>query len=159
MAKSTAKRTVRCYRCHHLLEVGRKAQSVSCPHCNRPVIVEDVVIKGLRMVPKLQTCGKLVIQKSGRLIAGLIEAHGGVEVQGVLDGPVHSGGHVLIGPKARWKGDLRATSLAVRAGARIAAGRFAVPDHVAINIDTTDPPAPRPPSTPKTLRPPTRPRR
>ena len=46
---------------------------------------------------------------------------------GSLDARVESGGPVVIGPSARWKGDCRAPSLDISAGARIEAGEFAVP--------------------------------
>jgi cytoskeletal protein CcmA (bactofilin family) len=92
------------------------------------VNIEDLVIKVAYSVRKIQTCGKLVVQKKGRVIAQSIEAHGGVEVEGVLEGNVVSGGPVRIGPKAQWKGDCAAPSLEVELGGQIQRGFFNIPD-------------------------------
>lgn len=128
MAKR-GRHVVQCYHCRHRFEVGGSAQSTSCPKCHKPLIVEDVVVKQLRVVSKLQTTGRLVIQKRGRVIAKtLITANQGIEVIGNLDaGQVLSGGPVLIGPKATWKGSLTAPSLEVRLGAKVLGGLFRIP--------------------------------
>ena len=101
--------------------------STSCPGCNKPVIVQDVIVKGLTTTQKLQTCGRVIIKPRGRVIAGLIEAQQGMEVLGVLHGNVTSAGPVVIGPKARWKGNCRAPTLEVKLGARIESGFFEIP--------------------------------
>ncbi len=101
--------------------------STSCPHCHKPVIVQDVIVKGLKTTQKLQTCGRVIIKSRGRVMAGKIEAHGGIEVLGALSGNVVSGGPVVIGPKGRWKGDCRAPTLEVKLGARIESGFFEIP--------------------------------
>lgn len=102
--------------------------STSCPKCSKALIVEDVIIKSAHAVRKIQTCGRLVVQKKGRVIAQVVEAHDGVEVEGILEATVHSGGPVRIGPKAQWKGDCHAPALAVESGGRIAGGYFVIPD-------------------------------
>lgn len=102
--------------------------SVSCPKCSKPLVLEDVVIKVAYSVRKIQTCGRVVVQKKGRVIAQMIEAHGGVEVEGILEANVVSGGMVRIGPKAQWKGDCTALALEVELGGRIEKGFFTVPD-------------------------------
>ena len=127
MARRSA-RTVQCYLCRRRFEVGARAQSTSCPGCNKPVIVEDIIVKQLKPVKRVQTCGRIVVQKKGRIISEFVEAHEGIEVLGVLQADVISGGPVIIGAKARWKGDLRAPSLEIKQGARIEGGRFSVPD-------------------------------
>jgi len=127
MARQTATKTVECYHCRHDFNVSGRAMSTSCPGCNKPVIVQDVIVKGLTTTRKLQTCGRVIIKPRGRVIAGLIEAQEGVEVLGVLNGNVTSAGPVVIGPKARWKGDCRAPTLKVKLGARIESGFFEIP--------------------------------
>lgn len=101
--------------------------STSCPKCYKAVVVEDVVIRTAHAVRKVQTCGRVLVEPKGRLIAQSIEAQQGVEVMGVLEGNVTSGGPVRIGPKAQWKGDCRAPTLVVELGAQIARGFFVVP--------------------------------
>lgn len=102
--------------------------TTSCPKCSRPLTVEDLVIKVAYAVRKIQTCGRLVVQKKGRVIAQSVEAHGGVEVEGILEANVVSGGRVRIGPKGQWKGDCTAPSLQVEIGGRIDRGFFTIPD-------------------------------
>ena len=127
-AKGSGPRAVHCYHCQRPTEVSRKAESIVCPSCGQRVIVGDVIVRELRPVSRVQTCGRIVIHEKARVNAELVEAHEGLEVLGGLTGNVISGGPVIIGPKARWRGDLRAPSLEIRAGARIEAGRFTVPD-------------------------------
>lgn len=100
--------------------------SVSCPKCYKPVVIEDVVIKSAHAVRKVQTCGKVVVEAKGRLIAATIEASGGVEVMGILEGNVTTPGRVVIGGKASWKGDCRAASLKVELGAVVSRGYFVI---------------------------------
>ncbi len=128
MAKRLGPRTVECYLCRHHFQVGSKAMSVSCPNCHKPVIVEDVVVKNYKPVKMLQTCGKLIVQRNGRVSAETVEAHLGVEVTGALHANVLSGGPVVIGAKAEWKGDCRAPSVTMKAGARVLAGQFNIPE-------------------------------
>ncbi len=101
--------------------------STSCPGCHKAVIVQDIIVTGLKTTQKLQTCGRVVVKSRGRIMAGKIEAHSGLEVQGALHADVTSGGPVVIGPKARWKGDCKAPTLEVHLGARIESGFFEVP--------------------------------
>src|SRR5262245_47407201 len=119
MAKPSGTRTVHCYHCRHGFEVSRQTMTTVCPKCSKPLTVEDVIIKSAHGVRKIQTCGKLVVQKKGHVIAQFIEAHGGVEVEGILEGKVLSGGPVHIRSKASWKGDLSAPMVEVELGARI----------------------------------------
>jgi hypothetical protein len=127
MAKNPPPRTVLCYYCRHRFEVGGRAMSVSCPGCNKPVIVEDVIVKNYKPVKSLQTCGMLIIRRGGRVAATEVEAQQGVMCDGALAGNVVSGGPVTLGAKAEWKGDLRAPSLVVKGGARILGGYFDIP--------------------------------
>ena len=91
------------------------------------VIVSDVIIKELKPVSEVKTCGKVVVHRKGRVIAKLVEAHGGVEMLGILTANVVSGGQVLIGPKAQWAGNCKAPSITVRPGAQVD-GYFEVPN-------------------------------
>lgn len=128
MAKAAPKRTVQCYHCRHRFDVGTRAMTTSCPRCSKSLRVENVIVKSVEAVRRLQTCGRITVTKRGRVIAQLVEAHDGVEVEGVMEANVLSGGPVRIGAKAQWKGDCRAPSLSVELGGRIAAGYFVIPD-------------------------------
>jgi hypothetical protein len=128
MASESSQRHIQCYHCRHRFEIGWQARTTSCPKCSKQLLVEDVVVKTYEAVRKIQTCGKVVVTKKGRVIAQLVEAHGGVEVEGILEASVISGGTVRIHAKAHWKGDCRAPSLAVELGGIITSGYFVIPD-------------------------------
>jgi hypothetical protein len=137
-------RRVQCYHCQHRFDISAHAKSTSCPKCSKQLLVEDVIVKGLEAVRKIQTCGKVVVQKKGRVIAQLVQANGGVEVEGVLEASVVCGGLVKIGPKAQWKGDCRAARIAIEGGCVINGGYFVVPDPALIDapalIEVKEPP-------------------
>lgn len=121
-------RSITCYHCRHRFEIGARTMSTSCPKCSKQLKVDDIVVKGLEAVRKIQTCGRLVVHKKGRVSAQLVEAHGGVEVEGVMEANVLSGAMVTIRAKAQWKGNCNAPSVVIELGAQISAGYFTVPD-------------------------------
>ena len=88
-------------------------------------MVEDVVIQKLHPITALQTCGRLLVKRRGRVIAKSVKANMGIEVEGVLTADAVSFGTVLIGAKAQWDGDCKAPSVVVKQGARIS-GHFTV---------------------------------
>jgi hypothetical protein len=131
MAKAPANsspRTVQCYHCRHRFDVGSRTMTTSCPSCSKPLLVEDVVVKSVQSVRKIQTCGRIVIHKKGRVIAQFVEAHQGVEVEGIMEANVLSGGPVRIHAQAHWKGDCNAPTITIEDGCRIAGGQFTIPD-------------------------------
>src|SRR5688572_895886 len=128
MAKTpAAKREIRCYLCGHRFQVSTKTMSVPCPHCNKALKVEDVLIKTYLPVNDLQTCGKISIAKNGRVVAKLIRAGDGIECEGTLEGAIETDGQILLGPKASWKGkSLFGTRLEIAEGAKLV-GHVKVP--------------------------------
>lgn len=151
MAKAAASHHVHCYHCGHRIEVGRRTMSTSCPGCSKPVIVEDIVVKTYKAVVNVETCGKLIVPKRGRVVAQRrVVAHGGIEVEGSLQcGEAISAGPVTIAAKAEWKGDLRAISLTVAAGAKIFGGYFNIPHDPLAEYRQAAPPQPEPEPKPK----------
>ncbi|MFA9480122.1 polymer-forming cytoskeletal protein [Phycisphaerales bacterium AB-hyl4] len=130
MARQPATRKVQCYHCRHRFDVSGRAQSTSCPGCYKPVIVGDVVVTTLKPVTEVRTCGSIVVKKKGRIIARVIEAHGGIDCEGAIDAKTVQGGlGVRLGPKAVFKGDLLALSLRVEEGARVTGGFFDIPNN------------------------------
>ena len=157
MAKVTGPRTVQCYLCRHRFEVSRRAQSTSCPGCHKAVIVEDFILKknkpSLLMVTRVQTCGRIVIPRRTRVVAKLVEAHGGIEVLGHMDAQqVISGQLTVIGDKAHWKGNLKSPTVVIHERAVIEGGYFEVPDD-SLELSTLpkvgDEPKPKPKPKPK----------
>lgn len=123
-----AKRTVQCYLCARRFEISSIAATVSCPGCFKPLLVEDVVVKSYQAVKKIQTCGRITVQKRGRVVADLIEGHEGVEVLGICHANVVSGRKVWVGPKAELKGNLSAPAIEVDPTANVLGGFFTIPN-------------------------------
>ncbi|MCA9300149.1 MAG: polymer-forming cytoskeletal protein [Phycisphaerales bacterium] len=108
--------------------MSTKTMSTSCPKCAKALMVDDVIVKSAQGVRKIQTCGKIRVTRRGRVVAQLVEAHEGIECEGIMEANVVSGGHVTIGAKARWKGDCRAPSITIKPGANVEGGWFCIPD-------------------------------
>lgn len=141
MAKPPSpQREVICYRCGHRIAIGARTMSTSCPGCHKPVIVEDIVVKGYKGVFNVETCGKLIVPKKGRVVAQKkIIAHGGIEVEGVCEcKEAITGGHVHLGKKAEWRGNLNAPSLSVEAGAKIRDAYMKIPDNPIEGLSKTN---------------------
>lgn len=129
MAKNKGPRLVQCYHCRHRFEVGGRAQSTSCPGCNKPLIVEDLVIDKLKAgLIELRTCGSITVKKKGRIMADRIEAHGGIVCHGIIEAKqVVSGQTVVLAKSATYRGDLEAPAVEMAAGAKVKPSVFAVP--------------------------------
>ena len=93
-------------------------------------MVGDEHITKLRgPLKELRTCGRITVTKRGRLIAETIEAHDGIDCQGIIDAKhVLSGTTVTLGPKCDYHGDLTAPSVIMHKGATVKPSKFAVPD-------------------------------
>ncbi|MEO1237221.1 MAG: polymer-forming cytoskeletal protein [Planctomycetota bacterium] len=145
MARSLPPKTVQCYHCDHRFEVGGRAQSTSCPGCNKPVMVADQVIDKQRgPIRELKTCGKIIVKKRGRLICHHVVAHNGLECEGIVDAQtVVSRTPVTLGKKSTFKGDLTAPAIDIAEGAKIRPSRFAI----GRPIGEDDEDNPTPPST------------
>ncbi|MCC6322415.1 MAG: polymer-forming cytoskeletal protein [Phycisphaerales bacterium] len=140
-----ASRTVRCYHCREVFDVPPKAMSISCPWCYKRVTLDDIVVKDTCMQSRVQTCGRLLVHRKGSIVASIIEAMQGIEILGHAEGAITSGGPVLIGPKARVKGDVTAPSIWMEPGAVIESGYFKIigPDRLAKGPSRPpEPPAP-----------------
>ncbi len=103
--------------------------STSCPGCHKPVMVENITIKGYKGVNRVETTGTLHVTKRGRVVAQHeVVAFGGIEVHGQLHcKEARSAGPVILKAGCDWKGDLTAPSLIVEKGAMIQGGHFRIP--------------------------------
>lgn len=127
--KAPVRREIRCYLCGHRFEVSPRTMSVPCPRCNKALKVEDILIKTYLPVNDLQTCGKIIIAKNGRVVAKLIRSGDGIECEGALEGVIETDGELNLGPKASWKGkNLYSRALAIADGAQLV-GYVKVPYH------------------------------
>jgi cytoskeletal protein CcmA (bactofilin family) len=94
--------------------------SVPCPKCNKALKVEDVTIKSYLPVNDLQTCGRIFVTKTGRIVAKLIRCGDGIECEGTIEGAIESDGKLVLGAKSSWKGQtLFARSLELTDGAKL----------------------------------------
>ncbi len=109
---------ITCYRCGGRQEVSRRAQTVTCRHCNKALQVSDVQVKKYDARREIRTVGTLVVEKKGRIVAKQVEC-GGL----IARGEVRSSdktivrGVILAGPKCTLGGTVEAHSASVSEGA------------------------------------------
>jgi len=129
MAKHAGTREVQCYRCGHRREVGGRTQSTNCPGCNKPLQVSDIVVKGYLAVKELQTCGRIIVHKKGKVIADLVEAQLGIECEGLIEAKqVIAGGNLQLGQKSTFKGgQTHAQNLIMKAGGKMKPSALNIP--------------------------------
>jgi cytoskeletal protein CcmA (bactofilin family) len=108
--------TIFCLYCGKPQEVGRKAQTITCKFCYKPLQLKDLNIKAYEARRAVETVGIVTVEKRGNVVADRINC-GGLIVRGKAKGTVHSRGPVLVGPEAELKGDVTAPALTVGAGA------------------------------------------
>jgi hypothetical protein len=108
--------TITCLYCGKQQEVARRAMQITCKHCYKSLRIEDVLIKAYEARRSIDTCGVVVVEKRGHVVADRILC-GGLIVRGKVKSAVQSRGTVLVGPEADLIGDVTAPSLAVGAGA------------------------------------------
>jgi hypothetical protein len=116
--------SISCLHCGKTIEIGRKALSVTCKFCHKPLKLEDVQIKIYEARRSIETCGVVTIEKKGNVVSDRILC-GGAIVRGKVKGNITSIGPVLVGPEAEIKGNVTAPALAVGAGA-ILEGRYEI---------------------------------
>jgi hypothetical protein len=108
--------TIVCLYCDKPQEISRRARSVTCKFCCKPLKLEDITIKAYEARRVIETVGIVTVEKKGWVFSDRINC-GGLVVRGKVKGHVTSRGPVLVGPDAEIKGDVEAPTLAVGAGA------------------------------------------
>ncbi|MBW7904020.1 MAG: polymer-forming cytoskeletal protein [Phycisphaerae bacterium] len=125
MAKSTGHvpaprsptRPVACTWCGREVQAAPSAKSMVCPHCNKRLVVEDIHTTVYHAVRHLATCGDVVVEKPGHLVATVQAAN--LTVAGKLTGNASARGRVIIRSTAQVRGDIRAPRLRVESGATL----------------------------------------
>src|SRR5688500_16154989 len=110
------RQTIACLFCGKPQEVARRAMSITCKFCNKSLKLEDISIKQYEARRLIATCGTVTVEKKGSAITDAIKC-GGLVVRGKVKGSIEAQGPVLIGPEAEVRGDVKAPTLAVGAGA------------------------------------------
>lgn len=108
--------SVVCLHCGQSQQISRKALTIVCRFCHKSLRMEDLPIKDYQARRSVETCGVVTVEKKGSIVAERVLC-GGMVVRGKVKATIRSGGPVLVGPGAEIKGDVRAPSLAVGAGA------------------------------------------
>ena len=111
----TAGRQVVCTHCQRATDVALRAMSVFCPHCHKRLILEDFKIDSYYAVREFSTCGNVVVEKKGHVVAPI--KAGNLTVKGKVQGHVTARGQVEIKKTGWFKGDLEAPCLVVENGA------------------------------------------
>jgi len=116
-----ATREVVCTHCERSIEIPATAMSVSCRHCHRRVIIEDLEIRTYHAVTRVATAGKINVLKKGTLVAAVRVNE--LAVDGTVKGNIVALDRVTVGKKAAIEGDISCRRLAVEPGAKLH-GRF-----------------------------------
>ena len=119
-------RTVLCYHCKRNVRVPLMARSSSCPMCFKGLTLDDLQVRANGFSGRLNTCGKVTVEKKARAVTRSVEVSSGIDVLGSLEAKLTSFGPVYFGPGARMKGDCQAPSLVVELGAVIEGGFFRI---------------------------------
>jgi cytoskeletal protein CcmA (bactofilin family) len=112
-----ATREVLCTHCEKAIEIPATAMSVSCRHCHRRVIIEDLEIKSYHAVVRIATAGRVEVLRKGTLVADVRVNE--LAVEGNVKGNVVALERVVVGKKATLEGDVCCRSLRVEPGAKL----------------------------------------
>ena len=89
--------------------------SIFCPHCKKRLILEDFKIRSYYAVRDFSTCGDIVVERKGHVVAPIKVDN--LTVNGKVQGRVTARGKVRISKTGWFKGDIEAPSLYVESGA------------------------------------------
>ena len=88
--------------------------SVFCPHCHQRVILEDYKIRSYYGVAEFATCGDIVVERGGHVVAPIKVKD--LTVKGRVQGRIIARGKVVIRRTGSIKGDVEAPVLLVEKG-------------------------------------------
>ncbi len=88
--------------------------SVFCPHCKQRLILEDFKIRSYYAVREFSTCGNIVVERKGHVVAPV--KVGNLTVKGKVQGNVTARGSVSIKKTGWFKGEIVAPSLLIENG-------------------------------------------
>jgi len=112
-----AVKTVQCTYCGRASEVAQRAMSVFCPHCKKRLILEDYKITSYYAVREFFTCGNVVVEKKGHVVAPVKAST--LTVKGKVQGSVITRGEVKLTKTGSLTGDIEASSLKIADGAEL----------------------------------------
>ena len=106
-----------CTHCGKATEVAQRAMSVFCPHCHQRLILEDFKIKTYYAVRDFSTCGDIVVEKKGHVVAPI--KAGNLTIKGKVNGDVVAQGKVTIAKTGSLTGGLEARCIQIESGATV----------------------------------------
>jgi cytoskeletal protein CcmA (bactofilin family) len=89
--------------------------SVFCPLCKKRLVLEDFKIDSYYAVREFFTCGEIVVEKKGHVVASI--RGGALTVKGKVQGHAAVRGVVQIRKTGQFRGELQAPSLVIEEGA------------------------------------------
>ncbi len=108
---------VPCTYCSEPIQVSKSAMSIFCPHCHKRVVCEDYTIKSYHAVRLFATCGDIVIEKKGHVVAPIMA--NSLIVRGLVKGNVKVQDVVEIEPGATIQGDVEGPRMILHDGAKL----------------------------------------
>jgi len=114
--KPKAVRPVTCPHCSTGFEISRKAMSVRCPRCTRPLAFEDLRLDS-RIKGDVSTMGTVHLGEEGEMLGRLI--CGQLESEGRVDGKVVVYGRAELYPASLSTGELSARAFCARSGSSV----------------------------------------
>jgi cytoskeletal protein CcmA (bactofilin family) len=111
------RQAILCLHCGKPQEVGRKAMSVTCKFCSKPLKIEDVKIARYEARRVIEACGTVTIDKKGHVVSDIRCVN--LQLKGKLKGDVVGLSKVEVAADAELKGDVTAGSLNVASGAML----------------------------------------
>ena len=75
------KQTIVCLYCGKPQEIGRKALTITCKHCNKSLKLEDLAFKAYEARRAIETCGVVTVEKKGQVVSDRVLC-GGLIVRG-----------------------------------------------------------------------------
>lgn len=110
-------RTVTCTWCGGTVSIALSAKSVVCSKCNKRLVIEDFSTASYHAVRLLATCGNIMVEKAGHVVATVQAAN--LTVAGKLTGNATIAGRVVLHSTAQMKGDIEAAALRIESGAAL----------------------------------------
>lgn len=106
-----------CMYCDGPIEVSAKAMSIFCPHCHKRVVCEDYTIKSYHAVRNFATCGNVVIESKGHVVAPIRASS--LIVRGLVRGDILARKVIEIGSTGEVQGDVESPRLIIHDGAKL----------------------------------------
>jgi DNA-directed RNA polymerase subunit RPC12/RpoP len=120
MAKKPVKngmKVVPCTYCRAPIEVSQQAMSIFCPHCHKRVVCEDYCIRSYHAVRLFATCGDIVVEKKGHVVAPVLA--NSLVVRGLVKGNVRVQSVVEIDQSGTIQGNVESPRLILHDGGKL----------------------------------------